>query len=122
VVRNPSLQVVPKESDPLTNPPTQDERIYPSATTFQPSRWSSHPNPLSPKHKDAFAPFSMGPFGCIGKGLAYMQLRTLTARILLEFDVKFAPGEDGKRILTETKDHFTVDVGSLELVFTPLKK
>jgi cytochrome P450 len=64
----------------------------------------------------------MGPFGCIGKGLAYMQLRTLTARILLEFDVKFAPGEDGKRILTETKDHFTVDVGSLELVFTPLKK
>jgi cytochrome P450 len=64
----------------------------------------------------------MGPFGCIGKGLAYMQLRTLTARILLEFDVKFAPGEDGKRILTETKDHFTVDVGGLDLVFTPLRR
>lgn len=64
----------------------------------------------------------MGPFGCIGKQLAYMQIRTLTARILLEFDVRFAPGEDGKRILTETKDHFTVDVWSLDLVFTPLVK
>jgi hypothetical protein len=51
-----------------------------------------------------------------------MQIRTLTARILLEFDVKFAPTEDGKRILTETKDHFTVDVGGLDLVFTPFKR
>ena len=64
----------------------------------------------------------MGPFGCIGKQLAYMELRTLTARILLEFDVKFALGEDGKRILTETKDHFTLDVGNLDLEFTALKK
>jgi tryprostatin B 6-hydroxylase len=47
-----------------------------------------------------------------------MQIRTLTARILLEFDVKFAEGEDGKRILTETKDHFTLDVGALDLEFT----
>lgn len=63
----------------------------------------------------------MGPFGCIGKNLAYMQVRTLTARILLDFDVAFAPGEDGSRILTKTKDHFTVDPGQLDLVFTPRK-
>ena len=63
----------------------------------------------------------MGPFGCIGKNLAYMQIRTLTARILLEFDVGFAPGEDGSGILTQTKDHFTVDPGQLDLVFTPRK-
>ena len=64
----------------------------------------------------------MGPFGCIGKNLAYMQIRTLTARILLEFDIQFAPGEDGKRILTKTKDHFTMNVGGLDLVFTPVGK
>jgi len=84
-----------------------------------PERWYSKPELI--QHKDAFAPFSMGPFGCIGKQLAYMELRTLTARILLEFDVKFAPGEDGTRVLKETKDHFTVDVGSLDLVFTTVK-
>ena len=46
-----------------------------------------------------------------------MQIRTLTARILLEFDVKFAPGEDGRRVLTQSKDHFTFDVGALDLEF-----
>lgn len=97
-----------------------DERTYPSANSFLPSRWSTQPDLI--KHKDAFAPFSTGPFGCIGKQLAYMQIRTLTARILLEFDVKFASGEDGRRILMQTKDHFTVDVGALDLEFTPLRK
>lgn len=84
-----------------------------------PERWYSKPDMI--RHKEAFAPFSMGPFGCIGKNLAYMELRTLTARILLEYDFKLAPGEDGTRLLTKMKDHFTVDMGSLDLVFTPLK-
>jgi cytochrome P450 len=111
----------------LTLPLTKvDARNYPSPTLFQPTRWSNS-TPTSTQtsptllRKEAFAPFSTGPFGCIGKQLAYMQLRTLTARILLEFDLNFAPGEDGRRVLEETKDHFTVDVGGLELVFTPLK-
>ena len=60
----------------------------------------------------------MGPMGCIGKNLALTELRTLTARLVKDFDVSFAKGEDGKRILTETLDHFTVDPGDLELVFT----
>lgn len=70
------------------------------------------------KHKDAFAPFSMGPFGCIGKNLALTELRTLTARLVLGFDVRFAPGEDGTRLLFNTLDHFTVNLGDLDLVFT----
>lgn len=69
------------------------------------------------KYKDAWAPFSMGPFGCIGKNLAMMELRTVTARLITKFDVSLAPGEDGHRIMYETKDHFTVDPGSLDMVF-----
>jgi cytochrome P450 len=111
----------PKPKSPLSLTNSHlDNRIYPQATSFLPERWYSKRDELI-KHKDAFAPFSMGPFGCIGKNLAYMQIRTLTARILLEFDVSFAPGEDGSRILTQTKDHFTVDPGQLDLVFTPRK-
>ena len=112
----------PSQGDPRnqkTNSLPPDERSYPSPTLFLPTRWSSQPDLI--KHKDAFAPFSTGPFGCIGKQLAYMQIRTLTARILLEFDVKFAAGEDGERVLTETRDHFTTDVGGLDLVFTPVR-
>ena len=96
-----------------------DEDIYAQADKFIPERWHSQSEKV--KHKDAFAPFSIGPFGCIGKNLALMELRTLTAKLVMTYDMKFAPGEDGHRILKETKDHFTVDLGDLDLVFTPRK-
>ncbi|EME46239.1 hypothetical protein DOTSEDRAFT_148279 [Dothistroma septosporum NZE10] len=98
-------------------PMGRDDRIYPEADSFVPERWYSKPNMV--KHPDAFAPFSMGPFNCIGRNLARMELRTLTSQLLLKYDVALAPGEDGTRILTKTKDHFTVSVGQLDLFFTP---
>lgn len=52
--------------------------------------------------------------------VARMELRTLTAQILLNYEVSLAPGEDGSRILTKTKDHFTSTPGELDLVFTPV--
>ncbi|KAF2160726.1 hypothetical protein M409DRAFT_70258 [Zasmidium cellare ATCC 36951] len=94
----------------------RDEYIYASANSFIPERWYSQEDKV--KHKDAFAPFSMGPFGCIGKNLALMELRTLTSRLVLNFDLKLAPQEDGMRLMRKTKDHFTVDLGDLEVVFT----
>lgn len=72
------------------------------------------------KYKDVWAPFSMGPFGCIGRNLAMMELRTVTARIISKFDLKLADGEDGHRLMYETKDHFTVDPGHLDIVFTEI--
>ncbi|KAF2721077.1 putative P450 monooxygenase [Polychaeton citri CBS 116435] len=98
----------------------RDEEFYTSALDFIPERWYSRPEMI--KHKHAFAPFSMGPHGCIGKNLALMQLRTLVAQLVLEFDVAFAPGENGNRVIYETKDHFTLSLGQLDLVFTPVRK
>jgi len=69
------------------------------------------------KHKDAFAPFSTGPFGCIGKNLAYMEIRTITTQIIDQFDVSFAPGEDGRKLLMESVDHFTMALAPLNLCF-----
>ena len=69
------------------------------------------------KYKDAWAPFSMGPYGCIGKSLAMMELRTVIARLVTKFDISLAPGEDGQRLMYETRDHFTVDPGGLDLIF-----
>jgi len=69
------------------------------------------------KHKDAFAPFSTGPFGCIGKNLAYMEVRTITTQIVDQFDVSFAPGEDGSKLLMQSRDHFTMGLKELNLCF-----
>ena len=69
------------------------------------------------KHKDAWNPFSSGPFGCIGKQLALMEIRLLTSQIIRKFDFRLADGEDGQNLLMKTTDHFTMGLGSLKLVF-----
>ena len=68
-------------------------------------------------HKDAFGPFSTGPYGCIGKNLAYMEVRLLTAQLVRAFDVRLADGETGENLLLGTKDHFTLGLGELRLCF-----
>ena len=53
----------------------------------------------------------------IGKSFALMELRTVTTRLVNKFDLSLAPGEDGSRMMTKTKDHFTVDLGQLDICF-----
>lgn len=62
-----------------------------------------------------------GPMGCIGKSLALMQLRIVMAKLLLAFDVSYAPGEKGTDVIDKSRDHFTIETGPLSLVFTPRK-
>ena len=95
-----------------------DPAIYPQPDTFLPDRWSTTaPSAHQPTNRDAFAPFSAGPMGCIGKNLALSELRTTTAKLVLRFDCALAEGEDGARLMRETRDHFTVDPGACEVVF-----
>jgi tryprostatin B 6-hydroxylase len=46
-----------------------------------------------------------------------MELRNVIARIVTEFDVKFAPGEDGTALLEKSTDTFTIALAPLMLVF-----
>lgn len=107
----PPTSTFPK---PVTNTQKPDEDIYTDCLSFVPERWYSRPEMI--KNKDAFAPFSIGPMGCIGKNLAMMELRLLTAQLVTTFDVSFAPGEDGSRLLEKTMDHFTLGMGQLDLI------
>ena len=42
--------------------------------------------------QSAFCPFSIGPRGCIGKVLAYVELTTSLARTVFLYDMKLADG------------------------------
>lgn len=86
---------------------------------FIPERWTSRPKLI--RDKNAFFPFSLGRYGCIGKQLAYNEMRSVISRLVLEFDVAFAEGEDGRRLLEETQDHFTMGLAGLDLVFRERK-
>ncbi|OAG40198.1 hypothetical protein AYO21_05481 [Fonsecaea monophora] len=93
----------------------RDPDLYPSPLEFIPERHFSRPE-LMP-NKDAFQPFSTGPYNCIGKNLAYMEIRLLTTNIIRKFDVRLADGETGEGLLTRTKDHFTLGLAPLNLCF-----
>lgn len=92
------------------------ENAYADPNSFIPERWFSKPELI--KNKGAYAPFSIGPFSCVGKQLALMELRSVVAELVTQFDVEFAPGEDGSALLNESADFFTVSLSDLQLVFT----
>ena len=49
-----------------------------------------------------------------------MNIRTTIARLVMGFDIKFAPAEEadqGRRFEMETKDHFTLGLARLDICF-----
>lgn len=48
-----------------------------------------------------------------------MQLPSVVARLVNDFDVAFAPNEDGAAVWQDLKDQFNSHPGKLELVFVP---
>lgn len=50
-----------------------------------------------------------------------MELRSVVARVVTSFDVNFAPGEDGRALMEESKDTFTMELAPMELTFTKRK-
>uniref|UniRef100_P9WEF1 Cyotochrome P450 monooxygenase vniB n=1 Tax=Virgaria nigra TaxID=1085564 RepID=VNIB_VIRNI len=68
--------------------------------TFSPQRWLSPSHPLyeakfNGDNREAFKPFSFGSRDCIGKNLAYAEMRLIAARLIYRFDCKIMPGQQG---------------------------
>ncbi|KNG48970.1 cytochrome p450 3a17 [Stemphylium lycopersici] len=63
---------------------------------FRPERWLSPDHPFhdpqfNTDKKEAFEPFSFGPRNCIGKNLAYAELRLIMAKFFWNFDFLLLP-------------------------------
>jgi len=70
---------------------------YPDPFSFRPERWLVGGSPDNTQEavelaQSAFCPFSTGPRGCIGKGLAYVELMTTLARVVYLYDLRLAEG------------------------------
>lgn len=67
---------------------------------FRPERWLLPTHPLykpgtfESDNKSAMKAFSAGPRDCIGKNLAYAEMRIVVALLLWHFDVEALPGQD----------------------------
>lgn len=58
-----------------------------------------------------------GPFSCVGKQLAIMELRMILSSTVWNYDFEFAPGEDGSTIENDTLDLAILKAAKLDLVF-----
>lgn len=59
-----------------------------------------------------------GRYNCVGKNLAYLELRIVTALLVSKYNVHFAPGENGRCVEQDMLDQFTAKPGQLKIVFT----
>lgn len=86
---------------------------YADPWVFKPERWIVDSDPTVTAEsvrmaKEAFCPFSVGPRGCIGKNMAYLELMLVVGRLLFVYDVRKAGdlGEGGKERRRQRKDEF----------------
>lgn len=60
-----------------------------------------------------------GPYNCVGKQLAFMEIRSVTSSILRRYNVALAPGQTKEDFVNGMVDGFTVACPKLDLIFTP---
>lgn len=106
--------------------------FFPAPDNFWPERWLKESSVDTdkqdiPKEKSiirsriihntgAFIPFSFGPAHCIGKQLAYHEMRIVVASILQKFDIRFADGYNPEQWLDAMRDDAVLVKGKLPVV------
>ena len=95
------------------------ESCFPRPDEFIPERWISGQDgrPDLCLNKSAYAPFNLGSHTCLGKSLAWMELRAVTARLVMRYDISLAPAMKGKGV-GKMRDCFTAVPQTLEVIFT----
>ncbi|KAH7024942.1 cytochrome P450 [Microdochium trichocladiopsis] len=66
------------------------ESNFADAETFVPERWLGDPRYDNDK-RDVLQPFSTGPRDCLGKNLAYAEMRLMMVHLLWHFDLELMP-------------------------------
>ncbi|KAL4954336.1 cytochrome P450 [Aspergillus filifer] len=108
--------------DTIISTPTyslhRDPRSFPNPNAFIPTRWTPSSNLTT--RKEAFNPFMIGSFSCVGKPLAWLELRMAVSELLLTFNFRFSEEKSTEEIETlfdGLPDYFTAHAPDLELVF-----
>ncbi|KAJ7163956.1 cytochrome P450 [Mycena crocata] len=64
----------------------------------------------------AFIPFSVGPSNCVGRNLAYQEMRMVVCTLISKFDMRFEDGFDVNSWEEDMLDYFVVQRGRLPVV------
>ncbi|KAF5379710.1 hypothetical protein D9615_005671 [Tricholomella constricta] len=97
-------------------PPAQQAELEPGLFTD-----TEQENSTVVLNANAFIPFSVGPSNCVGKNLAWMEMRMLVCRLVQAFEMRFGEGYDPGRWEEDMLDYFVTIKGRLPVVLTPRK-
>ncbi|CAO1622119.1 unnamed protein product [Sympodiomycopsis kandeliae] len=100
--------------DPITN------RVF-NVDAQKPSELEEVTTKYSPHNFGAFHPFSLGPYACVGKTVAWAELRAVLATIMLRYDVEMKQ-EDYDSFGQSYEDHFVSSNGPCWMTIKPRDK
>ncbi|KAK7992983.1 hypothetical protein PG988_001777 [Apiospora saccharicola] len=72
---------------------THSDVHFHEPNAFRPQRWLGEDEKYAQDHLNASLPFGTGPRVCIGRNLAYMEMRLITANLLWNYDVELGTEE-----------------------------
>ncbi|KAI0481677.1 cytochrome P450 [Xylaria cf. heliscus] len=75
-----------------------DEDYFSAPFAFRPERWLTEDQATLSRMHSAFCAFSLGPRGCAGKTMAYLEASLVLAKTLWRFDFEAASGREGERM------------------------
>lgn len=82
----------------------RDSRYFTNPDDFIPERWNDEKRDPSWNHNPkAFIPFSMGQYGCVGKGLALLEMRLFLTEVFRYLDFEMSPAFDHRAFWVELK-------------------
>ncbi|KAM5344636.1 hypothetical protein ACJ41O_013171 [Fusarium nematophilum] len=110
----------------MTNPDTLEKltdeirsaRHFKGPFAYHPERWLDD-GAFASDNKDALQPFHIGPRNCLGRNLAYVEMRIIMARLLWNFDLKIA---EESRSWLDQKIYLFWEKGPLYAYLTPAKR
>lgn len=73
-----------------------NEEYFSDPFAFCPERWLVENKSTLSRMHSAFGPFSLGPRGCAGKAMAYLEASLVIAKTIWRFDFEAAPGKEGE--------------------------
>ncbi|KAJ5930882.1 cytochrome P450 monooxygenase [Penicillium verhagenii] len=91
------------------------EEYFTDPDNYHPERFLYDPR-FRNDRQDAFQPFHVGPRNCIGRNLAYSEMRLILALIIFNFDMKIA---DESRDWIKQKNYLMWQKGPLKVYLTP---
>ncbi|KAJ3774933.1 cytochrome P450 [Lentinula raphanica] len=109
----------------------RDPRNFSLPDLFLPERWLPVEDRMSMEpalfsglddfihNPAAFIPFSHGPASCVGKNFAYLEMRMVICKIMVNFSICGAKEFNSSAYEDSVKDLFTMALGSLPVMLSP---